>query len=412
MKRVLIVGSDEDQSQKLSEAIEAGGPFSVSRAATVREACLLIAQQLFDLALIPGKDVAAARQALHALQPELDLAVIMPGEPVDVPELEAEDLRGYIFVAAPEEGLRNILGDAFEAHVSPETDAHLEAKHEPTPSADDTQLSAATGTDEETLVSAPAAAPESGAAMADRLRRALQEVVANERIEGGVVMSSGDITMSAGALTDEQVNAIAQRVKLTWRGATTALLQFIRPPDRTSDLLLFTRPIDGRQLLTLAAKPDFDVGELRRLADGLAREPVKGTQRRPEGDEAPASVGRQRSVNAPEQHSFALLLRPRRPMPAVMRAAVSTALYDVAEEARLNLHFQQVDAELVHLVTTCPKEQGSGWLARLYKEGVEERIQDQFGIPAHMWRRGFYATESELPLSEAELRIFAGDELE
>ncbi len=186
----------------------------------------------------------------------------------------------------------------------------------------------------------------------------------------------------------------------------------IRPPDRTSDLLLFTRPLYRSQLLTLAVKPDFHVGKLRRAADELARELVgAGVQQRAEREE-PAVAAEQRPPDETGQRSFALIFQPRRPMPAAMRAAVSTALYDVAEEAGLNLHFQQVDGGLVHLVTTCPPRRGSGWLARLYKAGVEERIQDKFGVSAQMWRRGFYATESELPLSDAELKLFGGDELE
>lgn len=409
MKRVLVVESDEEQSQKLSEAIEARGAFSVSRAATVREACLLIAQEPFDLAFIPGADVVSARQALHAMQPDLELAAIVRGEPLDVPALDAEELRGVVFTDAPEEGLQDILGDAAKESVSPDDDTLIDAG--PEPSVADTQVTALAAV-EETIVSEPLPAVEIKEDDDDRLRRALEAVVANEQIVGGVVISSGEIIASAGSLTAEQTTAIVRRIGLTWRDESTALLQFIRPPDRTSDLLLFTRPLYRSQLLTLAVKPDFHVGKLRRAADELARELVgAGVQQRAEREE-PAVAAEQHPSDETGQRSFALIFQPRRPMPAAMRAAVSTALYDVAEEAGLNLHFQQVDGGLVHLVTTCPPRRGSGWVARLYKAGVEERIQDKFGVSAQMWRRGFYATESELPLSDAELKLFSGDELE
>lgn len=410
MKRVLVVESDEEQNRKLSEAIEARGEFSVSRAATVREACLLIAQEPFDLAFIPGADVLSARQALHAMQPELDLAVVMPGEPVDVAALDAEDLRGVVFTDAPEAGLQDILGDAVKETVSPDDDTVLDVG--PEPSVADTQVTTVAAAVEETIVSEPLPAIEAEEDDDDRLRRALEAIVTDEKIVGGVVLSYGEIIASAGSLTGQQTTAIVRRIGLTWRDESTALLQFIRPPDRTSDLLLFTRPLHRNHLLTLAVKPDYHVGKLRRAADELARALMGAdVQRRAEGEEPPVAPEQRPPVET-DQRSFALIFQPRRPMPAAMRAAVSTALYDVAEEAGLNLHFQQVDGGLVHLVTTCPPQRGSGWLARLYKEGVEERIQDQFGVSAQMWRRGFYATESDLPLSDAELKLFAGDELE
>lgn len=407
MKRVLVVESDEEQSRKLSEAIEARGEYAVSKAATVREACLLIAAEPFDLAFIPGAEVTAARQALHSMAPELDLAVIMPGEPVDVPDLDAEALRGVVFTDALAEGLRELLGEIVEQPTSTGDNTALDAATEQ--SLAETQVSAPTATAEETLVVGTleiTEADEAHKAEDDRAHRVLESVVGHEQILGGVLMSAGDISDYAGELTDEQAISIARRVSLTWRGESTALLQFIRLPKRVSDLLLFTRSVEGPQLLTLAAKPDYDVSKLRRAADDIARELLGAEQQALEGREIPAIAGGEEVAEQSDQLSFALLFQPRRPMPAAMRAAVSKALYDVAEEAGLNLHFQQVDGELVHLVTTCPLQQGSGWLARLYKQGVEERIQDQFGIPAQMWRKGFYATESELPLSDAELKLF------
>lgn len=403
MKRVLVVESDEEQSRKLSEAIEARGAFSVSRAATVREAFMLIAQEPFDLAFVPGADLSSARQALHALAPDLALAVVMRGEPAQVPELETQELRGVVFTGAPDEGLEKVFGGESEASGSPAEQPPSETTTEP--SAAETQVATPVAVADETIVSGAPSAVESEET-GDRARRVLESTVDSEALVGGVLTLSGDILAAAGALSAEQIEAIVRRVSLTWRDESTALLQFIRPPDRASDLLLFTRRVQGQQLLTLAAKPDFNVGTLRRAAGELAHR-LAGTEPQRPKDHGPVVAIEEQVADAPSaQRSFALLFRPRRPMPAAMRAAVSTALYDVAEEEGLNLHFQQVDGQLVHLVTTCPPGRGSGWLARLYKQGVEARIQDQFGVPAHMWRKGFYATESELPLSDAELKLF------
>jgi hypothetical protein len=111
---------------------------------------------------------------------------------------------------------------------------------------------------------------------------------------------------------------------------------------------------------------------------------------------------------APARRSFALIFQPRQPLPRVLQDAVQHALQDVAARAGCTLDHLDVSAELVHIVTGCPGDRGSGWVAQLYKQGVEMRIQDKFGVQAQLWRKGFYATESEQPLSDVELKLFLG----
>jgi REP element-mobilizing transposase RayT len=65
-----------------------------------------------------------------------------------------------------------------------------------------------------------------------------------------------------------------------------------------------------------------------------------------------------------------------------------------------------VRPELVHLVVTCPPGRDSAWAAYLFKNGSEQVIQQQFGVAATLWDKGFYAVESADPLATAELNIF------
>jgi len=55
---------------------------------------------------------------------------------------------------------------------------------------------------------------------------------------------------------------------------------------------------------------------------------------------------------------------------------------------------------------TCPPGRDSAWAAYLFKNGSEQVLQQQFGVAATLWDKGFYAVESTDPLATAELNIF------
>ncbi|HZD11434.1 MAG TPA: hypothetical protein VE553_08840 [Candidatus Binatia bacterium] len=403
MKRILIVESDEELRNRLSEAVMAVGDYQVSQAITVREACLLIAQKPHHLAILPAADAPSARRALHALQPDLPLGVVTTGEAESPLDQDGGAIRGIISAEHPQEGLRELLEQAAPEEREALTNTMIEVHPERPP--DDTVVSTPS------LPEMPEEAPSEEVPADDRefrLRQALEDAADNDKILGAVLASPDAVIMHGGALSGDQVEAIADRVSQTWREDSSALLQFMRPPDRSSDLLLFTRPTLGAQLLTLAAAPDLNLARLRRVADAVVSELAHLDDAESEGASESDLVDKDVFHTEPAAgDSFALLFQARRPLPPALQTAVGEALQEVASAAGCTLLYQQVAADLVHLVTSCPGQRGSGWLAHLYKQGIEERIQAKFGVPAHLWRRGFYATESERPLSDVELKLFA-----
>ncbi|MCZ7670100.1 MAG: transposase [Chloroflexi bacterium] len=82
------------------------------------------------------------------------------------------------------------------------------------------------------------------------------------------------------------------------------------------------------------------------------------------------------------------------------------ALERLAATNGCGLQQVSVQPEPIHLVVTCPPGRDSAWAAYLFKNGSEEIIQQEFNVTANLWETGYYATESEEPLTETELNLF------
>ena len=413
MKQILILEPDENLARTLSEAILGLGEYALTVATTLREACLLVARQPHDLALLSIEDLLPGRRALQSLQPDLAVAAVAPDEAYVAhrfADSDAGKLRGIVLLSNLDEGLRRVLGIEEKGPVPDTNDilvdeaiAHGATAHSAAgeDTVDDARPDFSAG---DTLV---ALGPPS--AVEDRLAAALDSVAGNEKIVGSILTTSNAVLSKSGALSDEEVQAIVLRVSATWHEDDTALLQFIRPAERATDLLLFSRPALASQLLTLAAAPDCNVSRLRRAADELAARlaALTGTEMAAP-EETPVVTSHAVRPEAAESVSYALVWQPRRPLPAALQVAVKRGLQSVATANNCTLRHQEVTAGLVHIVATCPGSRSSGWVAQLFKKGVEAQIQEQFGIPAQLWRAGFYAAEGERPLNQVELKLFAG----
>lgn len=420
MKRILIVQSDDEQAKNLSATIAAQGEATVSFASTVREACLLVAQAPYDIVLVDDEELEGAQRALHALQPDLPLKSLSLNDLGSENGMRLEELFSYLFDDAGEKKPQADLTGADDTLVMSTSETLVDAVRDA--GAEDTIIDGRPKTLlDETLVQRPEASPsltqaelQTSAGGDDQRRRladALDEASRTERVVGCLLTSGGEHVAFGGNLTQVQLQAVAQRIGHTWRDSGTALIQFISLSEPAADYALYTRPtVRNNQQLTLVAAPDIDAGRLRRSADDMAGKLVSlsGIPARKKAQEPQLVATHSATPEAPAKRSFALIFQPRRSLPRVMQDAVQHALQDVAARAGCSLKHLDVSADLVHIVTRCSGDHGSGWVAQLYKQGVEKRIQDQFGVQAQLWRKGFYATESEQPLSDVELRLFLG----
>jgi hypothetical protein len=377
MGKVLILDPDDHFGPELAEVVQAAGNYSIASTSTVREACLVAAQENCDLAFIPMAENDNAARALRSLQPDLDIYIVA--------EHIGEKLPGYFAHLA-----RGVVPRAQIRDLMPQLLAGA------------TPLSAARG-EEGARVAAIKGGQET------QMKAALQAAVSEEGLAAAVLTRRGGVVAAAGEMGDEQFERVATRVNETWHAENTAQIQFIRLATRTADLLLFTRVVRDDLLLTLIAEPQRDVGSLREIAAPIVRRIGGSDVGAPARLDAKLVVTSGKAIAEVEGGvSYALVWQPRHRLPETLHTPLRRALEKVASENGCRLTHIEIRPELVHVVAACRDVRSSAWVARLLKHGSEAAIQAQFGVAAQIWEAGYYATEASEPLQPAELALFLG----
>lgn len=379
MKRILIVEPDDQFATRLFEALVDAGDFSVSSAPTMREACLVIAQEPHDLAFVPVEQGTSLIRSLRSLQRDLRLVAVVPTSDFELPATFRAVVHGTL--ARPRVGrdVRKVLERAFGARHLPPAMASAEPAEAEGES--DNQL---------------------------RLPELLQSVPLEDEILTALLSKEGALLAHGGTLDEEQATAIARRLAETWEPAHTAQIQFVRLPSRTSDLLLYTRPVGETHLLTLAARPNVLLGKLRRQANRIVDKVgllINGGSVDAPTPPSPVTRG-QSSQEMPEQSSYAIVWRPQKLLDEMLHIPLHRALERIAESNACVLTHLEVDEDLVHVVAACPPGRSSAWAAHVFKQGAEAEIQKQFGMEDTLWETGYYATRSAEPLEKKELNLF------
>ena len=204
-------------------------------------------------------------------------------------------------------------------------------------------------------------------------------------------------------MSSGETAAIAVQVNEGWAARRPiAQVQFFRSPDQEQDVLLYSRPAGEEYLLTLAARPQAGLSQLRLRAEMLANRLAAVR----EGGLAPPETVVWQEDDMVEPHSFVLAWRPVARLPAMMREPLQQSLERLAKENACVMTHMDIRPELVHLVVTCPPGRSSRWAAFLFKEGSEKAMQSQFELQTELWAKGYYGAESAGPLSDAELNLF------
>jgi hypothetical protein len=235
---------------------------------------------------------------------------------------------------------------------------------------------------------------------------ALQGARMHEKVLAALVSYGGELRAQAGSLEKSQVDDVAAHVTGTWIPGHTAAIQFLRLPTRSGDLLLYTRPFGRAHLLTLAARPETALSELRRQADALSAALAphvlsNGAAARP----APIP-GKPRWSLAEPPTTYAVVWRAHRPLALPLQITVRRVLERLAAERGFELHHLAVRPELVHLLVHCPPDSRVDEVARQLKEGVAAELRAQSGFTSLLWEKGFYAVPASAPLGEADLAPF------
>ena len=351
MKRVLIVELDESFAARLFQVLQDAGEYEVSSARTLREAWLILAQQPQDVAFIPAAEKGNLIRSLRSLRPELPL--------IAVTERATDPLPG---------AYQGVVEDVLpRAELGRERVRAAMAR-----AAGDGGRDAGAG-----------AAGGTAAGQLPLVAR-LQSASVVEKVLTTLVSEGARVLAHHGTLDETEVAAVAALTAGTWKEGLAGQLQFARLPRRVSSLLLYSRPLRGSHVLTLAAQPDMTVARLRAEADALA-----GTITSEGTPNADADM--QTPVVPPlppadeEEVLFTITWRARRSLPEVLHVPLKRALKKMAVTHGCTLATLTVTGWQIYLVISCPPGRNGEWAARLLREGTERAIQEQFGVDTRLW---------------------------
>jgi CheY-like chemotaxis protein len=373
MIHVLIVDEDATFAERLSKALnQLTRACSVTYVATTVEARIFLASQPQDLAFVPSDPQGEVMQALRAIQPDLRLVLTAPTLDYDLPEIYAGHVQGVLIRPLLVFDLEEVVHQALAQPVTPALD----------PGATRQRHSNGHWADSSTVI------------------EALQKVDLGELVKTAVFTRGARLIGYWGRLTDAEATAVAQHIGHTWSNSDHRIqIQFLHLPAHSGDLLLYTRYIIDRFLLTLVSLPETPVNELRRRADQLAeilRDTLAGE---------PISLTNPLAQET-ERTTYAVVWRPVNSLPTALHIPLRRIIERLAAANGCVLTYIKVQSELVHLVVNCPPERRSSWVVVLFKNGTEEAIQQEYGLVVNLWESGYYAEERDEPLAEAELRVF------
>ncbi len=369
-KQILILDPDKAFTVRLAQQIRANGFPSVLAAPTMRDARLHQAQNKIALAFVPTAGDDKVIQALRAKQPNLRIVLMTPSPDYHVPELFSGKVQAVLIKSHLEADLPDVLDRALNQPLVKGNTKPLSPPKRP-----DTAL----------------------------LIAVLQQANLGQLIQTAVFAQNDRVVAHWGQLNDTEVAAVALSVGKNWpTEARNVRVQFHRLPVRTGDRLIYSRCVEDSFLLTLVALPETPLTRLRIEADQIADHLSEAMHGRDMFDTPLKTYANNKQKN----HTFAIVWRPLKKLPPALEIPLRRALERLATTNGCGLLQVSVQSELIHLVVNCPPGRDSAWAAYLFKNGSEEIIQQEYSVNASLWETGYYATESEEPLSEKELNLF------
>lgn len=370
-KRILILETDDHFAARLAQKLQQIDGFKTMLTASAREASLAVIQQRYDVAFLPVSEDAGTMRALRTLQSDIRIILTTPTSHVKIPEAYIGQIQGVLIKPLLEIDLATVLTQALD---------------KPVPVVKKQQSLPANGVDTEIIVAL------------------FQQAKLGQLVQTAIFSHNGRLLAHWGEMNGTEAATVALQVSEGQDDISPVTqIQFMHLPARTGELLLYTRQVADDYLLTLVALPETPLSELRirgrTLADSLA-DVVQGKLT------AVSEATRIQTGLLGYRQSYAIVWRPIRPLPASLHIPLRRSMERLATANACVLTYISVQSELIHLVVLCPCNKDSVWAAYLFKNGSEKIIQQQYGISASLWDSGYYATESAVPLAEAELNLF------
>jgi len=371
MKQLLILEPLENFQQKLVEALRAAGKYGLTVTENFQDGLLGLAEKRHDLALLPAELAISTSliSDMRQVQPDLRVVLLTSGQSTEELGAALVQSQGALLRQQLSQDLDNVLAAALKKNVQLES------------------------------------LDEHSALDSDVVMPFLQQLEIGENIQTMMLAHPSGVIALRGELTLAQATAIALLVRRTWADASYPVqIQFFHIPGQTGDWLIFSRAINDTYVVILVAWPHAAVSLLRAQAEELVYALGHLVAGKFEVEQAAML---QIAGNSPrDSKTYAMVWRPIDRLPGFMHIPVRRTLERIAQGDACIIRSLAVTSELVHMVVTCPPGRNTIWVAHVFKSGSETEIREQFGVKATLWAKGYYATESSEPLSEAELNLF------
>lgn len=375
-ENVLILEEDRIFANRLIAALNALEVGTISIVPTVKDACFYLVQSRQDIAFIPIREGAKIIRSLRAVQPDLRLVLVTPEANVEIPQTYAGRVQGVLIKSLLDVELPMILRSALSQPMVGEGDGAATAVSPAYPLKQKSQL----------------------------IESTLQQTKLGRLIHTAVFIHNQALVGHWGDLTQSEAATVALQVGSEWQEhQADSRIQFMHIPARAGDMLLYTQKVNGQgDLVTMVGVAETPISELRHQAQRMARKLDKVL----EGHRPPQTSFLSMDRVSDGRITYAIVWRPTEPLPPSLHIPLRRSMERIASANACILTHCQVQTNLVHVVVNCPAGKESAWAAYLFKHGAEEAIRQEYKVAAHLWETGFHATESENPLSEAELNLF------
>ncbi len=234
---ILILEQDKNTAYLLRSALSDAGIKAVLLAHSMREACMILAKERVNLAILPLTHAEHRIRVFRQLQPGLAIALNTGESEGSIPEKLQEQVQGILSPELLERQLPPLLAQQYPTQVGQETIQIRDGDQQPL-------------------------------LMVEAFKDACGVVDAEKVLIDVVFASNGRILAQSGR--SENSERIADKVGQTWdKRPRTAQIQYFQPGQKGELLLLYTRQVN-QALLTLVAAPETPVTVLRSQADRLA----------------------------------------------------------------------------------------------------------------------------------------------
>lgn len=370
-RRILILEPDRSFAVRLVRALNKLNQFEINVVPSVRDGCLHLMQETQEVAFIPVSESSKIMRSFRAVQADLRLILMTPTSDYEVPKTYSGSVQAVLIKPLLEVELPLVLEAALDQPLLPGKESK----------SNDLELEVL-----DTSV----------------MDEALEQVRMSRLVQSVVFARQSKLLSHKGELSEKEAATVAMHVNNDWQSGNPTRIQFLHLPARKGDLLIYSHQVMERFILTLVAAPETPIGELRAQAAQL----VVTLKRIVLGQTATLNGGMLDGKKIDGRTSYAIVWRPTQPLTNSLIIPLRRALERIAYGNACILTHTDVQPNLVHLVVNCPPQRDGTWAAYLLKNGAEQKIQEEYGVVANLWDKGFYAVESSDPLPDEELKLF------